>query len=405
MADNEISVDLKLQLDQLSSQTKAAGAQINKDLASSVKGLKPTSVEQESAARAREKSINREAQEAKRKDAMEKDRMREQAKQAAEERKEKLRVLAAEARKLAEEARMRREVKRFEKNNPNGKEAVAEEQKSSMRMFGQAAYTAGFSGFRFFQSLGGMNIALLAVVAELEIVKAAVDKFGEAVSRGAQAYSRNISSGGLGLAFTVKRSALADVLGVGEQDVYNYASAFGNLNERLAIGTNAIISTAPELASVAHAWRIFQYDMDALVSQLAVTMAPMIRRMITALDDLVKMGIYFAKTFPQVVKDAFMGAIAVMTQPWVATFLSAASVGMKEKDPGPAPSVNPNTNRLASSMWEKMGLVVKGTREISAADRTARNTDQMVRELQKLNTRISKDNISLSGFDPSYSYP
>ena len=276
-----------------------------------------------------------------------------------------------------------------------------------LKQLGQLAYTAGLSQFRFLESLGAMILPVLAITASLAAMKKTFDVLEGAVTRASSAYAKNITSGGLGLGFTVQRSALAGVLGVGEQDVYNYAAAFGGMNDRLKQATDAIVDTTPALSSLGHDWKIFMYDLDALASMLAATVVPTLRLVIMVFDHLAKDMMTWAtknKAAFAALGDFIMRAI--FGSLWDASkLLAARQRAVSGGDPKNDPGVGANPNRLAGSTWEKMGLVVSGMHGTSAAEKTAQHTAMTVDILKKIYAAHHEQAGTVTGsFGTNYSH-
>jgi hypothetical protein len=212
---------------------------------------------------------------------------------------------------------------------------------------GLTAATAALAGLRVVVGLLKYAFHLLLIPLNMVVRQA------EAAAR---LYSKSLTSGGLPIGFTTRRSLLAEVLGVGEQDVLKYASAIRTLNEGLRVSSAVIADSVPALTTIGWEWRMIKVDLQALAMTVANSLVPALHLMFTAIHTEVTKLIQVAQLFR-------------LSPAYQQMMLLARLLGYKE-----APAPETSAHRLRSSPWEQMGMVMGiGTAE-NPIKQTAKNT-------------------------------
>ena len=100
-------------------------------------------------------------------------------------------------------------------------------------------------------------------------------------------YSKTLQSG-FGTQLTIKRSLLANAIGVGENEVWQYGAAVSALNEKFSHATKVLSEANPVLTQLSWDTSVLSADFQALKAKIAVEMAPAVQGFIGALDELLK---------------------------------------------------------------------------------------------------------------------
>jgi hypothetical protein len=172
----------------------------------------------------------------------------------------------------------------------------------------------------------------------------------------ARLYARSLTSGGLPIGFSARRSLLAEVIGVGEQEVLKYSKAIERLNEGMRVSTAAIASAVPGLTTIGWEWRMIKIDMQALSMTIASSLVPAIHIVFTAIHTEITKLIQVAQLFK-------------LSPAYQQMMIIARLLGYEE-----APAPETSSHRLRASPWEQMGMVMGvGTAE-NPLKQTAKNT-------------------------------
>jgi len=249
-------------------------------------------------------------------------------------------------------------------------------------------------------------------------------------------YAKTLASGGLPIGFTAHRSSLSAVIGIGEDQVYQYASAVSYLNSQLRHSTTIISETTRINTATAWSFKAMGLSFTAIWAKIAVAMAPalqelanLIRHMNEFVVDtfafnyvIVSVGRTFwglSKILEAVaiasegftvamqgLVDLFTGSPANifgktknLFSQWMEHTKSFFTGGVKE---APAPTVS--TQRLPGSPWERMGLVIGNAGGVNYSQQIAHNT----RRSNLLLERIASNFMPRSGgagFSPNTAMP
>jgi lambda repressor-like predicted transcriptional regulator len=412
-AENQISVDLKLQLDSLGADAAKAGKIISSGLASSVKGLGETTYERE-------------------------DRMAEEQKQRQKrERAIRNRKLdEADAAKDAKEAAKKAAIATAAQERQTKASKVSRGQILRAGVAGLAGVGLGVPGLGSIAALAQINPVAAAVTASLKILGAAIQMTARSAEEAKRYYSKTLQSG-FGTQLTIKRSLLANAIGVGENEVWQYGAAVSALNEKFSHATKVLSEANPVLTQLSWETSVMKADFDALKAKIAVDLVPAMESFIEWVDKLAKHLTDWATppedANPQILesqarkafgeqegitpaliegeKPSFINrALGLSSEPEAdATkgFVDkkGADVTDKYKDkfeaflknfkPG-APSPVAYMKQLPASQWEHMGLIIGGSGTNYAKD-TSKNTARMTMQLEAIKLAI-KLSSNATGF-------
>jgi hypothetical protein len=102
-----------------------------------------------------------------------------------------------------------------------------------------------------------------------------------------QIYAKALTNG-MGTQFTVKRSMLAQIMGVSEQDVFRFGAQMAYLNPKLEWAANILSRTTTPLTQVSWEFKILGENTKAMFSSLSVEAAPALLVFTNSLSNLVK---------------------------------------------------------------------------------------------------------------------
>lgn len=223
------------------------------------------------------------------------------------------------------------------------------------------------------------------IAATLATVGLAFAGFKMALNQASQAarlYAKSLTSGGLPLGFTARRSNLASIIGVSEQDVLQYGDAIKFLNEKIIVSTRIMAATAPILTALNWEWKALMLDFHALGAQIATAVSPAMRMLIDTMKNVVTMVNLLMEVFgglvkalvtivSQVAKLAINGALGTILGPTISNIILGGLADINKKAPLPTASAH----RLPTSTYERMGLVIgSGGRSDNSQKETASNT-------------------------------
>ena len=221
-------------------------------------------------------------------------------------------------------------------------------------------------------SAKAMALRFVAIGTILLILRKAFHELSAAVENARNLYAKQLRSGGMAAGFVTQRAQLAEVIGVGEKEVYQYGMAIGYLNDRLAFSTKIFTQTTPTLTALSWEWKILEQNMKAIWSSVASDIAP-------AFMVLAQSASLAAKAVEKL-KGMFEGLIL---SPPFQLALKMAQIAMPK-----APEVPISTERMPASAWEKMGLVIGQGGGVNYARKTAESTAKSAQHLEKIANAI-----------------
>jgi hypothetical protein len=199
-----------------------------------------------------------------------------------------------------------------------------------------------------------------------------------------QIYAKALTNG-MGTQFTVKRSMLAQIMGVSEQDVFRFGAQMAYLNPKLEWAANILSRTTTPLTQVSWEFKILGEDMKAMFATLAADAKPAVMGFIESLDELVK---FLNKKKLAVETGARIGMVIATGG---ASEIQRYFFKKKgEQNDSQMPSPQAWMKQLPASHWEKMGLVTMGGSANYAKD-TARNTKDIANGIHTLVQNVIKN--------------
>jgi hypothetical protein len=272
-----------------------------------------------------------------------------------------------------------------------------------------------------------------------KLFNGAVKIFKKTIEDASQSYSKALQSG-MGLNFSIKRNALADIMGVSEKDVFRFGAQMAYLNPKLETATAALVKTNKRLTDLSWGMKIVGFDLKALASQLFGGMSSGIKSLINNFQGFLEvlMKSKFVEDFGKVLNVAIIalgdvvGLIELAINGFVvgmhiiadvisitikqilnllskvpgmsgiggwdidnekkdmvdrSTDLKNQSKGVADnffgKKAGGIPEPQAWMKQLPASSWEKMGLNVMGGAQNYAKD-TAKNTKDIANGIKAL---------------------
>lgn len=209
----------------------------------------------------------------------------------------------------------------------------------------------------------------------------AAEMFGKTIETARQFYAKSLQSG-MGLNFTIKRGMLAEIMGVSETDVFRFGAAMAYLNPKLQNATSILARTTPELTSVSWDLKVLEKDFGALAATIGADLAPAIKRLINALDELIKGATWIYDHTPK--KEIATGVASLIFGP-INTLLARLGISelVKQFPDKAAPTPMAQMKQLPAAAWEQMGLVM-GVGQQNYAKDTARNTRESAAALKQI---------------------
>lgn len=285
---------------------------------------------------------------------------------------------------------------------------------------GKALAGVGLSGAGGAAAASGvLLVAILALVSALKGVKMVVQQSIASAERARSLYARSLQSG-LGLEGTAKRSMLAQVLGVGENEIYQYGAALAILNPRLENAAKISAQTALVVAPLSYDISILKFDLEALWNTLAADVTPVLRTVIQGFDALARGGTmlidgflkpaweFISETINSKLGKVVMSGLLTMAygdnvNQIVSSIVKAFSAGVGAQGAFPAPQSF--MKQLPVSNFERMGFVA-GMSSNSVVDYTRRTAVavEVIAEHVK-NPKISRAPQAPFGLDPNISNP
>jgi len=265
--------------------------------------------------------------------------------------------------------------------------------------------TAGLVSLRV--GLGLISYAFRMVSAPLKVFARVIRSATEAASG---YYAKALQSGGLPTGFIVKRSILAQVLGVSEDDVIQYGAAVNFVNKELESSINIQSNNIKLLTESSYKWKTVGQDMKAAASNIATiwkgvtdSMADSLHKLLagygktsSAASELLMKEKYAVQWRKEQGKETASGLgnfFKQMSNFWPGKSDKVPNYETKRtqildtfKDPEflknweefrdkmGAPDPVASAKRFPTSAWEKMGLVIGTGAGTNYSRDTAKNT-------------------------------
>ena len=222
---------------------------------------------------------------------------------------------------------------------------------------------------------GVVTAAATAIGVAFIALKKTVEEVIKAFETARKLYSKALT-GGMGMQWTVKRSLMANIMGVSEQDVFRFGAQMAYLNPKLEQASQILAKTARPLTTVYWNFKVLEANLAALFSKMANDAAPIINGVVIGLSNLVSVlnTLYNNKLLRMAISPvSALPLWAISPAAWL-----ASKIG--QKDINKMPEAQAWMKQLPASKWERMGLVTMGGGQ-DFARQIAQNTKQTVAHL------------------------
>jgi hypothetical protein len=265
---------------------------------------------------------------------------------------------------------------------------------------------------------GGILIAVVAATAALKALQLTIRQSIAAAERARVLYAKALT-GGLGLQFTSQRTNLASVLGVSENEIYQFGNALAFLNPRLADASRISADNATVLAPLAYELRILKLDIEALGATIGADVVPVLRFMVNLFDELAKSAVDVYKALKPVLsmfvanmaglpgagndpKRAMheAGILAMLAAGPFAGIISRAVADTQRNIGAPGAFMK----QMPVSNFERMGLVA-GMGSSGVVDYTRRTAVATETIARHLSSGVARSSQTPFGLDPNVSNP
>jgi len=206
-----------------------------------------------------------------------------------------------------------------------------------------------------------------------KIFEKAVQTFKATIDNAAKIYA-NALQNGMGLKWSTKRSLLAEIMGVSEQDVFRFGKQMAYLNSKLEFSAGILSKTAVPLTQVSWEFKLLGNDLKALFAQIATDVSPAVLTLTRSLE-----GLVIGLTLAAKAANTKVNGIPITGLGQINWFLEK----LNNKMGGAMPSPQSWMKQLPASHWEHMGLVTMGNSGNPARE-TANNTKSAAVSLKKL---------------------
>jgi len=220
-----------------------------------------------------------------------------------------------------------------------------------------AKFTGGLAALRV--AFGLVSYAVSMVIGALKML---VLNAAEAARK---MYAAALQSGGLPVGFIARRNILAEVLGVGEQDVWQYGKAIQAVDLSVRKSTDTLARNNKVLTGVGWQTSALGIAFRALWSEIALGLAPITSILIAGFTGLA-----------WILTDLFRAANLLMLP--FRKLLEMMHIMIK------VPTPTASAGRYPTSTFERQGLVVGSIGGGSPAMQTAKNTAKTSTLLEKI---------------------
>ena len=262
---------------------------------------------------------------------------------------------------------------------------------------------------------GPFAIAIGAATAGMKLLRHAIDEVVDAANRARTLYAKTMTSGGFAPGYVVRQNILAGILGVSEDQVMQYGRAIGFIGKRAEWAAKTTSDNMRLLTAEAWEAKIVAEDAKAAWSNLAVAVEPSMMKFYEWMDKIIKKAGSVVKEMSNEGKnEAKYAAFEKWAEKHGVAYSGVHVRGQddllnmginKQGEFGPtnkkilklfedefnkissknlAPAIPTNINRMPSSAWEKMGMVLGMGGRTDHAAVTAKGVTTLVALTQKL---------------------
>ena len=121
---------------------------------------------------------------------------------------------------------------------------------------------------------GPLGMVAAGLQISLMMLRKAINDTVTSFQRAAAIYSQMLQRGGLPMGVAVRENVLGRVLGVGANEVRQYGIAVQHVSEQVNRSINELTKNIPVMTAVAWQWRSFLVSIEAAWSQFAAALAP-----------------------------------------------------------------------------------------------------------------------------------
>ena len=196
---------------------------------------------------------------------------------------------------------------------------------------------------------------------------------------------------GFGTRMQTQRTAVAQVLGISEQDILRFGDAYKKISSELKPSIDLISRNARALAETNIQFEILRVKLEAIASMVAAGVNPAIKDFMFIFD---KFAEFITKKAESINKWASRAeqASSFITNP----IFAMAKMGVRAwrekeeaKNPNKLDELKPQMRQLGASAWEKMGLVIGGGGATNYAKDTAHNTKRANNLLETISRHLA----------------
>lgn len=167
------------------------------------------------------------------------------------------------------------------------------------RALGAMGLGAGAGGAAL--ATGGLLVGIAALAAAIKSLQLTVRESIAASERARALYAKTIQSG-TGLQYNAQTSNIARAMGVSSMEIYQFGGALDFLYPRLKQASRISADSAVALTPLAYELSILKTDIEALFDTLAVEAVPALRFFVNLLDELAKSMQEAAKYIVPIIK-------------------------------------------------------------------------------------------------------
>jgi len=220
---------------------------------------------------------------------------------------------------------------------------------------------AALAGFRV--AIGLAGYALRALLSPIRMIIAAANA--------ASALYAKATMSGAGLGYSSSMSVMAGIFGVSQEQVMLFGKSMLEMSEKVKHSSQIFVRTNPTLTALSWQIKLLQADFGALVSQISATFAPVVQSVIVMFDKMARGASDLMEK---------MGPLMDFLAGFISGAIDAVTGGGGVNQPSQPVG---SANRMASSAWEKMGLVL-GNGGQGHMQAVARNTARMSVLMEKM---------------------
>jgi len=192
---------------------------------------------------------------------------------------------------------------------------------------------------------------------------------------------------GYGVSGSTKLGILSNIIGVSERHVFKFGNAIQYLNPQIENASKIIAETTVPLTQVSWEWNVLMVNIKAMFTLLVSEGASALANFISGLSVLIQL---MEKSWIAKLGKGLIGG--VITAPFGPLgsilaklgFSAISQIGKVAAGGKEMPAPSSYMKQLPASAWEKMGLVIGGGGGTNYAAKTATNTEEMKKSLNKL---------------------